>query len=182
MPSSNSNSPNPTKLKPKSFISEEERQKDTEIPNREKDKKLYKVKMKYIKMMLKQKSTEDEFDSSDLELDFEEYLFKKTKNPALRKRKKRRKKYQMDKNPEIPFLSADAKLHVLSIIKKAKTKEMKILNKKRLLRTADQAKKTSEIFKILYDSKKHTKDGQKAILSMENTLQDIEREAFDWDN
>lgn len=182
MPSSNSNSPTQANLKPKSFISEEERLRDTKIEKSERDEKLYKVKMKYIKMMLKQKSTEDEFDSSDLELDFEDYLFKKTKNPALRKRKKRRKKYQLDKDPEIPFLSTDAKLHVLSIIKKAKTKEMKILNKKRLLKTADQARRTSEIFKILYDSKRHTKDGQNAIRSMESTLQNIEREAFDWDN
>lgn len=142
----------------------------------------YKVKMKYIKMMLKQKSTEDEFDSSDLDLDFEEYIFKKTKNSALRKRKRRRKKYQMDNDPEIPFLSTDAKLHVLSIIKKAKTKEMKILNKKRLLKTVEQTKRTSDIFKILNCSKKHTKEGQKAIKNMEGTLRNIEKEALNWDN
>ena len=150
--------------------------------NVQKNNQNYKVKMKYIKMMLKQKSTEDEFDSSDLELDFEDYMFKKTKNQALRKRKKRRKKYQLDKNPEIPFLSTDAKIHVLSIIKKAKTKEMKLLNKKRLLKTVEQTKKTSDIFKILYDSKKNTKEGQKVIRNMEQTLQDIEQEALSWDN
>lgn len=178
MPNSTSNSTKQVQEDSKDHTTEFE----DESEDLQKFSQNYKVKMKYIKMMLKQKSTEDEFDSSDLDLDYDEYLFKKTKNPSIRKKKKRRKRYQLNKNPEISFLSPDTKLHVLNIIKKGKTKEMKILNKKRLLKTAEQAKKTSDIFKILYDSKKHTKEGQRMIKTMEDTLGKIEKEANDWDN
>jgi len=143
--------------------------------------KNYRVDLTYInKLFEKKKNPENTLSSSDLELEYDEFLFKKVEKIPIKKIKKRRRRkdYEINKNPEISFLTNDTKLNILGIIEKVKNREFGLGNKKRLVKTIKQANERNEVARILRVSKEKTSEGEGVIKKIEGILTKIENESL----